>query len=93
MFFFLKSELILLQAYILINCEPGFEKSLITSIKGWPEVSEINGIWGKYDILVKISTSEFNGIDRFIEKLRKLERITGTYTMHVLYGQGGSIDD
>lgn len=82
-----------MQAYVLINCVPGYEKEIISKLKTFPEVVEINGVWGKYDIFAKISSLEPTGIDRTIEKIRSIKEITQTDTMHVTYGQGGTIDD
>lgn len=56
-------------------------------------VVEVNGIWGKYDVFVKISSMEPSSIDETISNIRKIKEVTKTYTMHVLYGQGGSIDN
>ena len=83
----------MMQAYILLKCVTGLEKDVIEQLKRMPEVVEINGIWGKYDIFVKVSSSAANGIDKAVEKIRSHKDITDTYTMHVLYGQGGSIDE
>ena len=80
-------------AYVLINCVPGSENNIITELKRLPEVTEINGIWGKYDIFVKISSKEIHGIDSLVEKIRSYKEITSSDTMHVLYGQGGTIED
>ena len=82
-----------MQAYILLNCNPGSETALISELKKIPEVIEVNGIWGKYDIFLKISNEDPDGIDKFVSKLRNSKDITNSYTMHVLYGQGGTIDD
>ena len=82
-----------MQAYILLKCVTGLEKNIIDQLKRIPEVVEVNGIWGKYDIFVKVSSSESNGIDKAVEQIRSNKDITDTYTMHVLYGQGGSIDE
>ena len=82
-----------MQAYILLNCEPGSEKETITELKKFPEIVEINGIWGKYDIFLKVFSQEPPGIDKIVEKLRSIKKITNTFTMPVLYGQGGTIDD
>ncbi len=80
------------QAYILINCNAGSESSIISELKEITEISEINGIWGKYDIFLKISTQDPNGIEQIVKRLRNHPDITDTYTMNVLYGQGGSIE-
>lgn len=34
-----------------------------------------------------------SGLDKIIETLRPVENITSTYTMPILFGQGGDIDD
>lgn len=82
-----------MQAYILLTCNTGTESDIIAQLKKMPEVIEINGIWGKYDILLKVSTDNPNGIDKIVSKLRTLNDVTSSYTMHVLYGQGGTIDE
>lgn len=80
-------------AYILVSCNTGSETTVISEFKDVQEVVEINGIWGKYDIFLKISTTDTNKIDQIVQKLRNHPDVTDTYTMHVLYGQGGTIDE
>ena len=82
-----------MQAYILLNCNTGNEIGLISELKKFQEVTEVNGIWGKYDIFLKICSEDSEGIDKIVSKLRSHKGITHSYTMHVLYGQGGTIDD
>ena len=82
-----------MQSYILLNCNTGKENELISELKKFPEVTEVNGIWGKYDIIIKVCSDDPDGIDQFVSKLRNHKDITKSYTMHVLYGQGGTIDD
>ena len=81
-----------MQAYILIKCNTGSESRVISELSEMSEVSEINGVWGKYDIFLKVVSYDPQGIDDIVKKLRNHPDITETYTMHVLYGQGGSID-
>lgn len=81
-----------MQAYVLLNCNTGSEIDLISELKKILEVVEVNGIWGKYDIFLKISTEDPDGIDKIVSKLRNNKDITNSYTMPVLYGQGGTID-
>lgn len=81
-----------MQAYILLNCVPGLERETIAELKRMPEVEEANGIMGRYDIIVKIAPSEPDGIDKVVRKIRIIKHVTASYTMPVLYGQGGSID-
>ncbi|MDH3489735.1 MAG: Lrp/AsnC ligand binding domain-containing protein [Nitrosopumilus sp.] len=82
-----------MQTYILLTCEPGHEKEIIIHLKSMDGVIEVNGIWGKYDIFLKVHHDAESGLDRIIETLRHVENITSTYTMPILYGQGGSIED
>lgn len=82
-----------MQAYILLKCNSGAEISLISELKNIPEVTEINGIWGKYDIFLKVCSSEPDGIDKVLAKIRTENGVTQSYTMHVLYDQGGTIDE
>ncbi|NIP61944.1 MAG: Lrp/AsnC family transcriptional regulator, partial [Nitrosopumilaceae archaeon] len=58
-----------MQAYVLINCETGAESAVINELKKLPEVVEINGIWGKYDIFAKIVTETPQEIDKLISNL------------------------
>lgn len=81
-----------MQAYILLNCVPGLEREIIAELKKLPEVKEVNGVMGRYDIIVKVSSDEPEVIDKSVRKIRTVKQITGSYTMPVLYGQGGSID-
>lgn len=81
-----------MQAYILINCQTGSETNLISELKDLSEVIEVNGIWGKYDIVLKISTTDPDGAEQIVKRLRNHPDVVDTYTMYVLYGQGGTID-
>jgi len=82
-----------MQTYILISCTPGSEKKIISILKKMSEVIEVNGIMGKYDIFVKISGRGPKQIDSAVLKLRDITGITSSYSMPVLYGQGGTIID
>ncbi len=82
-----------MQAYVLLNCNTGSEIDLISELKKLPEVAEINGIWGKYDIFLKVCSEDPDGVDKIVSELRNHKGITKSYTMHVLYGQGGTIDE
>jgi len=80
-------------AYILATCIPGREKEVIAKIKVLPEVVEVNGVMGRYDVFVKIAADNALKVDSAIGKVRNVFHITSTLTMPVIYGQGGTIDD
>jgi DNA-binding Lrp family transcriptional regulator len=79
-------------AYILLNCMPSQEKNIIEDLNKIPEVIEVNGIMGKYDIIVKITGNLPHEIDAAVRKIRSVNGVTSSYTMTAIYGQGGSID-
>jgi DNA-binding Lrp family transcriptional regulator len=79
-------------SYILITCQPGTEPDVISEIKSIPEVVEVNGIMGKYDIFVKIFSDTPDGLDLAVSKVRRI-KIIDSHTLPVVFGQGGSIDE
>ena len=52
-------------AYVLISCEVGTEKSVLAELKSLESVKEISGLFGSYDIIVKLEAASE-------EKLKKL---------------------
>jgi DNA-binding Lrp family transcriptional regulator len=79
-------------SYVLVTCQPGSEEGVISEIRTIPEVVEVNGIIGKYDIIVKLSTENPDKMELVVAQIRKIE-ILDSITMPVLYGQGGTIDE
>ena len=76
----------------MINCIPSEEKGVITDLSKLPELVEVNGVMGKYDIVTKVVGKVPGDIDLALMKIRSIKGITNTYTMTALYGQGGTID-
>ena len=79
-------------AYLLINCIPSQEKDVIKEISELPGVIEVNGILGRYYIIVKIKGDIPGELDLIVSEVRSIKGVTDSYTMTVVYGQGGSID-
>ncbi|MDE1815891.1 MAG: Lrp/AsnC ligand binding domain-containing protein [Thaumarchaeota archaeon] len=80
-------------AYVLATCVPGNEKAVIAKMKGISNVTEVNGVMGKYDVFVKIEAKDPSKVDLAISKARNVEHITSTVTMPAIYGQGGTVDE
>ena len=78
--------------YILITCMPSQETDVIAELNKIPEVHEVNGIMGKYDIFVKVIGKIPDECDLIVSKIRSIKGITASYTMTALYDQGGTID-
>ena len=44
------------QAFVLINCELGSEEEIILELKTLPDVKQVQGTFGAYDIIAMISS-------------------------------------
>jgi len=76
--------------YVLINCQLGFENSIIEKLIKILEVKEVQGIFGEYDIFVKIeSDSQEKLEDVLTRKIRKIPNITSTNSLSPILSQGG----
>ena len=71
-------------AYILISCEVGAEKSILSKLKSLESVKEISSLFGSYDIIVKLkATSEEKLKDIVVSKIRNLKNIRTSVTLSV----------
>jgi len=71
-------------AYVLINCDLGFEEQIIEELKHLSDVKEANGIFGAYDILAKVESDSVEHLrDVITWKIRKLNRVRSTLTLIV----------
>jgi len=78
-------------SYILLNCSPGSEAEVISGISSLVGVIEVNGVFGKYDVFVKISSENPDAMDTIVSQIRKI-KVISSHTLPVVYGQGGTID-
>ena len=63
-------------AYLLIKRKMSFEDKVIGKLKNFDFVTEIQGIFGIYDVPVKFESSENQSVDRMIfTKIQKLKHI------------------
>ena len=80
-------------SYILINSDLGTDESIIVKIKeiltGERTVKyEIQGVYGVYDIVLKLSSDDIDILRSTItNKIRKITSIQSTLTMMVIEGQ------
>lgn len=79
-------------SYVLVTCQPGSEKEVISEIRTMPGVEEVNGVLGKYDVFVRLSADSPDEMELAVSKIRRLG-ILDSHTFPVLYGQGGTIDN
>ena len=66
----------------MITCEMGSEHTLIDKIRPIEGVQEVAGVYGNYDVLVKIQSKTIHEItERIIANIRSLEKIRCTTTL------------
>lgn len=71
-------------AYILVKCEPGFEKQVINSLKKTKGVVEVDQVYGSpYDIVVKIKCDMLKELSSTIWRIRRIKGIRFTQTLLV----------
>ena len=78
-------------SYILLNCSPGSEVEVISEISSLAGVIEVNGVFGKYDVFVKVSAENPDAMAKIVSQIRKI-KVISSLTLPVVYGQGGTID-
>ncbi|MDE1725881.1 MAG: Lrp/AsnC ligand binding domain-containing protein [Thaumarchaeota archaeon] len=79
--------------YILINSDLGSDMEIIQKIKDMlsKESSvkyEVQGVYGVYDIIIKISANSMDQLRSMItDKIRKIDKVYSTLTMMVIEEQ------
>ena len=77
-------------AYILIQCDLGSEEQIIKEIMNIPEAKEVRGTYGIYDVFCKVQSDTKEILDQVItNKIRKIQKIRSTITLHYIPSQGG----
>ena len=70
------------KAYILINCQTGYEKQVAISIKSIDNIITCNIVYGVYDLIVEIMFDTTNQLQDIIQKkIRNVSRIQSTMTL------------
>ena len=71
-------------AYILINAEIGKEKRCYEEIKQVNSVKEIHILYGFYDIVAIVESSDINKVNSALKEIRLNENVMTTETMPVI---------
>ena len=70
------------KAYVLINCELGAEGAITEEVKLIDYVKEVMGVFGNYDVIVKLECPNIDGISEAIaKKIRKMDKVNSTTTL------------
>ena len=80
-------------AYVLLNSDLGSDETIITKVKEILDNEEnvkyeIQGVYGVYDIVLKISSENTENLRSVItNKVRKIDKVQSTLTMMVIEEQ------
>ena len=75
-------------AYVLINCDLGYDEQIIEELKHVSEVKEIHGVFGAYDILAKVESADVKTLrETLMWKIRKIDKVRSTLTLIGIEGQ------
>lgn len=69
-------------AFILVNCDMGYEVQTITRLKELCD--EIQGTYGIYDFVCKLNYDNIESFEQTLQNIRHLENITHTVTIHTI---------
>lgn len=76
-------------AYVLLNCELGSEEDVIKEVRKIQGVVEVDGIYGVYDIVVKVQSDSMDNLREAVTwKIRKIDNVKTTLTLIKIEGQG-----
>lgn len=77
-------------AYLLIQCDMGSEIDIIQQLMKIPEVKEVRGTYGVYDIFAKLESDSREKLDMILTNtIRKIPKIRSTNTLSPILSQGG----
>ncbi len=77
-------------AYLLIQCDMGSETEIIQQLVKIPEVKEVRGTYGVYDIFAKLESESREKLDEILtNNIRKIPKIRSTNTLSPILSQGG----
>ncbi len=69
-------------AYVLLNCDLGYEEAVIEDLEHIDSVKEVHGVYGAYDIIAKVENSERGKLrETIIWNIRKIEHVRSTLTL------------
>ena len=77
------------QAYVVIHCDKGEEFPTLKNLSHISEVKEADVVFGFYDVICKIETSNNKILENIITKgIRKLPHIKSSMTLNIINEQG-----
>ncbi len=71
-------------AFVLLTSEIGFERDVLQLLNAIPEVKEAHGLYGVYDIIIRVEADTREELKEQVGKIRHMEKVRSTLTMIVV---------
>ena len=68
--------------FVLVNCDLGYEIQTIEKLKELCD--EVQGTYGIYDFICKCNYQDADMLEKILQKLRHVEKVTHTVTIHTI---------
>jgi len=69
-------------SFVLVNCDMGSETQTIAKLKELCD--EVQGTYGIFDFICKLRYDDMESFEQTLLKIRKIEKITHTNTIHTI---------
>lgn len=73
----------MVRAFILINTDSGLENEVANKVLDVPYVKCVHTVYGVYDVIVEIETTNYEELRATISKIRSIAGIRSTTTLIV----------
>lgn len=74
----------MVQAFVLIQCNDLCVEQVIVDLKKVESVKEIQGLFGMYDVVIKVQAKDTVEMDKMIStQIRTIEKLRSTVTLIV----------
>lgn len=75
----------MIEAYVLLRVKPGQDRSVFRKVKKLKRVTEMDTVYGEYDLLIKVQVETMEDLDSFIfdtvRTIKGVERSTTLITI------------
>ena len=73
------------EAFVLINTQTGFEKTVLQNLMEIKGVEQVFSIYGVYDIIAKVNAESMDKLKELLTwRVRRLENVRSTLTLIVM---------
>jgi DNA-binding Lrp family transcriptional regulator len=71
----------MLKAYLLIVCEVGLERGIEEAIRRVSNVTDVDVVYGEYDLIVKTEVNDIKQLDSVVSEIRRIKGVLRTMTL------------